>query len=416
MRILMISDVYFPRVNGVSTSIQTYRADLLGLGHEVTLVVPEYPAAGRVSDDADIVRLPSRRVPRDPEDRAMSSRALVALAPRLRQRRYDLVHVQTPFVAHYAGLALARQLNLPVVESYHTYFEHYLHHYVPALPAGLMRWFARRFTVAQCGAVRAVIAPSLQMADALRAYGVKTPIEVLPTGLPPASFEPGDGPRFRARQRIPSQRPVALFVGRVAHEKNIDFLIRMLADLQNRVPDILLIIAGEGPAEQHLRRLVEQLGLGSSVLFIGYMDRARDLPDCYAAADAFVFASRTETQGLVLLEALAQGTPVVSTAVMGTVDVLAGALGAVVVAEQVPAFASAVADVVMEPERRAALSRAAIDDARRWSSRGMAQRLVAFYGSALGAAASERATTVDARLVATTVGPVDTPPRAAVPR
>lgn len=378
MRIMMLSDVYFPRVNGVSTSIQTFRGDLRALGAKVTLLAPAYPGAG-TADDGDIVRIPSRAVPRDPEDRAMSWPALGRWAAALRPQDVDIVHVQTPFLAHYLGRRLGRQLGVPVVETYHTYFEHYLHHYVPAMPALLTQAIARRFTVAQCHDVQAVISPSRPMADALRAYGVRTPIEVLPTGLPSACFADGNGARFRAAQGISPARPVALFVGRVAHEKNIDFLVRMLPRLRDKVPDVLLIIAGEGPAQEHLRRLVGELGLSTSVHFVGYLERSSSLLDCYRAADAFVFASRTETQGLVLLEAMAQGTPVVSTAVMGTADVLAGMQGAVVVAEESEAFAAAVAGVLRDPARREALSVHARADAARWSSRSMAERLLRLY-------------------------------------
>ena len=386
----MISDVYFPRVNGVSTSIQTFRSDLLAQGHRCVLVAPDYPA-GRADDGEAMIRIHSRGVPRDPEDRLFSRSRLLALTEQLRRERFDLVHLQTPFVAHYAGVELARRLALPVVESYHTYFEHYLHHYVPALSPRLLRSLARRFTVSQCHQVDAVISPSRQMADALAAYGVTTSIEVLPTGLPAERFAAGDGARFRSRHGIPARRPMALFLGRVAHEKNIDFLLRMLVELRSRVADVLLVIAGEGPAEAHCRTLVESLGLASNVLFVGYLDRRGGLGDCYRAADVFVFASRTETQGLVLLEAMAQGTPVVSTAVMGTVDVLAGAGGAIVAPEDETAIADAVATVLSDPLRRAGLSALALQDARRWSSRGMAERLVALYGAVLerhGAGAS----------------------------
>jgi glycosyltransferase involved in cell wall biosynthesis len=384
MNILMISDVYFPRVNGVSTSIQTYRRDLQALGHRCVLVAPQYPGKG-VDDDADLLRIASRGVPRDPEDRMLSRRTLLAQSARFAREDFDVVHVQTPFVAHYAGIELARRLGVPVVESYHTYFEHYLHHYVPALPRALLQYVARRFTVSQCHQVNAVISPSGQMAEALRAYGVSTAIEVLPTGLPPGRFAPGNGARFRLRHGIASQRPIALFVGRVAHEKNIDFLIRMLPQLRSLVPDILLVIAGEGPALGHCRQLVEQLGLAASVHFVGYMDRDTELLDCYRAADTFVFASRTETQGLVLLEAMAQGTPVVSTAVMGTVDVLSGAGGAVVVPEDAATFACGVAAVLHDPARRAELSERATADAQRWSSQSLAERLVRVYESVIDA-------------------------------
>ena len=375
----MLSDVYFPRVNGVSTSIQTFRSDLQNIGAEVTLVAPRYPTASSVQDDFNIVRMASRAVPRDPEDRAMSWRDLDRWSRALRPNDVDIIHVQTPFIAHYLGRRIARRLGVPVVETYHTYFEHYLHHYVPALPAPLMRAVARKFTVAQCHDVQAVVSPSRQMAEALRAYGVRTPIEVLPTGLPASCFAAGNGVRFREQQRIAAARPMALFVGRVAHEKNIDFLVRMLARLRHRVPDVLLVIAGEGPAVVHVRALVNEMGLSESVHFVGYLDRSTTLLDCYRAADAFVFASRTETQGLVLLEAMAQGTPVVSTAVMGTADVLAGVKGAVVVPEEIEAFALGVASVLRNPERRAALSAHAREDALRWSSKHMAERLLRLY-------------------------------------
>ncbi|NBX44173.1 MAG: glycosyltransferase family 4 protein [Gammaproteobacteria bacterium] len=379
MRILMLSDVFFPRVNGVSTSIQTYRTDLLALGHECLLVAPEYPGADHSSDVEPMQRIPSRQVPRDPEDRLFKWRALMDWADRLQPEDVDVVHIQTPFVAHYAGVKIARRLGAPVVETYHTYFEHYLHHYVPALPTSLMQYMARRFTVSQCHDVQAVISPSRQMADALRAYGVRTPIEVLPTGLPPGCFAHGNGSRFRADHGIAAQRPMALFVGRVAHEKNIDFLIRMLEALRVRVPDVLLVIAGEGPAQSHIRQLVAEAGLSEHVKFMGYMDRATTLLDCYRAADVFVFASRTETQGLVLLEALAQGTPVVSTAVMGTMDVLQGVQGGIVVPEDVDLFADATARVLRDPALRETLSAHAREDAARWSSKVMAERLLRLY-------------------------------------
>jgi glycosyltransferase involved in cell wall biosynthesis len=172
---------------------------------------------------------------------------------------------------------------------------------------------------------------------------------------------------------------MALFVGRVAHEKNIDFLIRMLEALRVRVPDVLLVIAGEGPAQSHIRQLVAEAGLSEHVKFMGYMDRATTLLDCYRAADVFVFASRTETQGLVLLEALAQGTPVVSTAVMGTMDVLQGVQGGIVVPEDVDLFADATARVLRDPALRETLSAHAREDAARWSSKVMAERLLRLY-------------------------------------
>jgi 1,2-diacylglycerol 3-alpha-glucosyltransferase len=377
MRVLFVSDVYFPRVNGVSTSIRTFRGDLARLGVETVLVAPAYPNAAADSDPS-IIRVPSGGVPRDPEDRRFLGRPLREALDAALASRVDLVHIHTPFIAHYAGVRFAREHRLPVVATYHTFFEDYLHHYVPILPRGIGRFIARRFTLSQCDDVEALISPSAPMRAALLAYGVQVPIEVLPTGLPAESFLRGDGARFRKQFHLPTNRPLLLYVGRVAYEKNIDFLLRMFARLRTRRPDALFVIAGEGPALVSLGKLARELGLADHVKFIGYLDRNTDLPNCYAAGDAFVFASRTETQGLVLLEAMAQGTPVVSTAELGTRSILTEGCGAFVVQEDEAAFAAAT-------ERALALPP---DDPRRmqlrahaesWGSQAMARRLIEFY-------------------------------------
>jgi glycosyltransferase involved in cell wall biosynthesis len=377
MRILFVSDVYFPRVNGVSTSIRTFRSDLAHLGVETTLVAPAYPGAPE-DNGSSIIRVPSGRVPMDPEDRRFKSSPLRAVLDRELAARVDLVHIHTPFIAHYAATRFARRHGLPVVATYHTFFEDYLHHYVPILPRVIGRALARRFTLSQCRDVAELISPSVPMRDALLAYGVKSPIEVLPTGLPAESFVRGDGAGFRRKFGLPAKTPLLVYVGRVAYEKNIDFLLRMFAKLQARRPDALFVIAGEGPARESLMRLARERGLDSAVKFIGYLDRRTDLPGCYAAADAFVFASRTETQGLVLLEAMAQGTPVVSTAELGTRSILTPESGAYIAAEDEELFAAAVAEALeLPPEspRRGQL-RAHAD---RWASLAMSKKLVRFY-------------------------------------
>jgi 1,2-diacylglycerol 3-alpha-glucosyltransferase len=178
MRLLMISDVYFPRVNGVSTSIQTVGRELVAKGHQVTLITPSY---GEATDDPfEVIRIPSRYLPFDPEDRIMRWGLLPGHRAALRAKRFDLVHIHTPFIAHYAGLALARWLALPVVESYHTFFEQYLDKYIPLVPGAWLRYAARRFSAAQCNDVDALAVPSQVMLDVLTRYGIQTPAEVVP--------------------------------------------------------------------------------------------------------------------------------------------------------------------------------------------------------------------------------------------
>jgi glycosyltransferase involved in cell wall biosynthesis len=377
MRVLFISDVYFPRVNGVSTSIRTFRGDLESLGVETQLVAPAYPGAAP-DEDPNVIRVASAGVPLDPEDRRFHGGPLRRALDAALAARVDLVHIHTPFVAHYAGVRFAKTHGLPVVATYHTFFEDYLHHYVPILPRGIGRWLARRYTRSQCDDVAALISPSAPMREALLAYGVETPIEVLPTGLPALSYVRGDGARFRRKFDLPAKQPLLLYVGRVAHEKNIDFLLRAFVRVRAQRSDALFVIAGEGPAREHLMKMSRALGIAEAVRFIGYLDRQTDLPDCYAAGDAFVFASRTETQGLVLLEAMAQGTPVVSTAELGTRSILTPGCGAFVVPEDESTFAMAVIAAIslgVNDPRRAQL----LGHAESWASQAMARRLISFY-------------------------------------
>lgn len=380
MRVLMVSDVYFPRVNGVSTSIETFRRSLAASGVEVRLVVPRY---GDEADSLGVVRVPGRRLPGDPEDRLVGWRAMHRAVLEAAQD-CDLIHIQTPFVAHYAGLAAARRLGLPVLATYHTLFEEYLQHYAPWLPAGWLQRQARAFSRRQCNALDAVVVPSTAMRQRLGEYGVTAPLHVLPTGIPLDRFAAGHGTAFRFRYGIPARRPVALFVGRVAHEKNIGFLLAALVHARRSCPDVLLVIAGEGPAMPALKQQVRALGLSDAVQFIGYLDRSRELPDCYAAADVFVFASRTETQGLVLLEAMAAGLPVIALAAMGTIDILAPGRASIAAADDVQAFGAALGDFLGRPSAWRHLRAEARDYAAEWSDAAMAARLAGLYGSLAG--------------------------------
>lgn len=376
MRILMISDVYFPRINGVSTSIQIFRRELQQLGHQVTLIAPDY---GQPESDINIIRIPSRGVLFDPEDRMMKRGPVKALRQRLLQQNFDVIHIQTPFVAHYIGVALAREFGIPCVESYHTYFEEYLFHYIPFLPKSWMRFAARFFTRNQCNSVNAIIVPSTAMQNVLSNYGVRQPLHIIPTGMELDRFTGGDGQRFRSRFGIDPERPVMVFIGRVAFEKNIEFLLNVAKTVRERLPSILLVIAGEGPALASLQRRAEHLQLHNNVLFVGYLSREDALLDCYVAGDIFVFASRTETQGLVLLEAMALGVPVVSTAMMGTCDILYPNRGALVAEENIEHFSQAVLRVLTNTVLRERLQREALAYVQKWTSSEMALRLEAFY-------------------------------------
>lgn len=377
MKILFLSDVYFPRINGVSTSIQTFRRELRTLGHSVHLVAPDYYAPS--DDESEILRIPSRYLPMDPEDRLMGYRHVMKHLPQFRGEMFDIIHVQTPFVAHYLGLKLARSLRIPCVETYHTFFEEYLHHYVPFLPKTVMRMGARHFSRHQGNSLHAMAVPSQPMLDVLRDYGVTTPAEVIPTGLEPESFSPGDGNGFRERYGIAQNRPMMLFVGRVAFEKNIGFLLEVLQSVRQQIPEVLFLVAGEGPARIGLEQSAHKMGLSHNVKFLGYLDRNTELNNCYRSADIFVFSSRTETQGLVLLEAMAQGVAVVSTAEMGTRDVLRDGEGVLIAREEIGDFSAKVVMLLRDKAKCRQLGDIGRQYAHGWSAAKQAERLVAFY-------------------------------------
>lgn len=375
LRALYLSDVYFPRVNGVSTSIATFRSELPALGVETALVAPAYrdeaPAPG-------IVRVRGRVVPFDPEDRFVAPRAFERAAGRV---ACDLVHVQTPFSAHRAGVRLARRRGVPVVETWHTDFEGYFEHYLPLFPRGWARAVARRLARRVAREVDHLVVPSTATAERLQFQGISTPATVVPTGVAAGALGEGDGARFRAAHGIAPGRPVAVHVGRVAHEKNLYFLLDVAAAVRLRVPDLLLLVAGEGPAVPDLRRRVAELGLDRSVHFVGYLDRARELADAYRAGDCFVFASKTETQGLVLLEAMTLGVPVVSVAAGGTLDLLSAGCGALTPPAEVVPFAAAVERVLASPSLRAAMAAAGRRHAAQWTPAAFARRLATLYAA-----------------------------------
>jgi 1,2-diacylglycerol 3-alpha-glucosyltransferase len=382
MNILFISDVFFPRVNGVSTSINTFATELRALGHQVTLIAPSYTDEDK--QEEWIVRVPSHKIYFDPEDRLMNFGKLKALLPWIRDKHFDVIHIHTPFTAHYVGIHFGKKLDIPVVETYHTFFEDYLHHYLPFIPQFISRKLARTISRRQCNAVDGIVSPSKPMLDVLKQYGIKTPAEVVATGLDDSSFANVDGEHFRMSHDIPLTQPMLLFVGRVAHEKNIGFLLEMHVELIKNHPDVLLVITGEGPAEESIKQSIEKLGISNKVRMIGYLDRGHELIACYKAADIFVFASKSETQGLVLLEAMAQGTAVVAIAELGTKSILIEGEGVLIAKDDINDFADKVSILLSDAPKRQMIGEKGRQYAQeKWTAGILAKKVAKFYKSAI---------------------------------
>ncbi|QDC99224.1 glycosyltransferase family 4 protein [Candidatus Methylopumilus universalis] len=382
MNILFISDVFFPRVNGVSTSINTFATELRALGHQVTLIAPSYTDEDK--QEEWIVRVPSHKIYFDPEDRLMNFGKLKALLPWIRDKHFDVIHIHTPFTAHYVGIHFGKKLDIPVVETYHTFFEDYLHHYLPFIPQFISRKLARTISRRQCNAVDGIVSPSKPMLDVLKQYGIKTPAEVVATGLDDSSFASVDGEHFRMSHDIPLTQPMLLFVGRVAHEKNIGFLLEMHVELIKNHPDALLVITGEGPAEESIKQSIEKLGISNKVRMIGYLDRGHELIACYKAADIFVFASKSETQGLVLLEAMAQGTAVVAIAELGTKSILIEGEGVLIAKDDINDFADKVSVLLSDAPKRQMIGEKGKQYAQeKWGAGVLAKKVAKFYKSTI---------------------------------
>lgn len=377
MNILMVSDVYFPRINGVSTSIQTFKTEFEKQGHSVTLIAPDYPM--NYQQDDSIIRISSRGIPYDPEDRMMKSRHIRQLIPSLESRHFDIVHIHTPFVAHYAGIKIAKALSIPCIITYHTLFEEYLYHYIPFIPKQILRLFARRFSSSQCNQVRGVVAPSTVIVNLLERYGVKNNIKIIPTGIDSKKFTRGDGEKFKEKFNISANRKILLNVSRVAFEKNIGVLINVVNQVKASIPDILLIIAGEGPAKNAYIKQVNDQGLNDNIAFVGYLDRNTELLDCYHSADLFIFSSETETQGLVLLESMAAGTPVVSVAAMGTKDILNDCEGALITDGSVSDFSDKIITLLADSDLHEKYKHNAMTYAAEWDSTVLAEKMLKFY-------------------------------------
>ncbi|MEA2664726.1 MAG: 1,2-diacylglycerol 3-alpha-glucosyltransferase [Candidatus Eremiobacteraeota bacterium] len=335
LRVGFFTECYKPIVNGVVASIDALRDGLGAQGVEVTTVAPHFP---RFVDDArDVVRIPSLPLPT-----ATAYRLCVPYLnadDRARVRGIDLVHAHSPFVTGWMAAAYARNKRIPLVFTYHTRLDAYAH-YAP-FDRGTTERAMVELTRRYANAADAVVVPTPAMETRLRALGVHAPIAVVPSAIDVERFAAGRRSALvRARLGAPGGEPLALVVSRLGVEKNVELALDALA----RLPELRLAIVGEGPHRQALEERAQRLGVAGRVRFTGALARER-LPDVYASVDAFVFPSTTDTQGLVLAEALAAGLPVVAAQSEASRDVL-GEGGRIVAADPAalaPALAEAIA-------------------------------------------------------------------------
>ena len=362
--------------------------ELKKFGHTVHIWAPEYPAG---KDDVvpyenskEVSRLKSFSLPVSREDRLPLPFQKRKLYRQLDAYNPDIIHIQTEFNIAHMVKPYAFRRKIPVVQTCHTSFEQYITYYFPAVPAAWSRAFARWLTYLFFNTADAVVAPTETMKAVLLSYGITCPITVVPTGIPEEEFLGVD----RAKERLQSHwldrhpqmrgRKILLYVGRVAKEKNLEFLLDMLEKVRQEVPDALLVITGSGPYVDGFNASVKARGLVENVLCLGYVQR-HDLKYLYSLADVFTFASVTETQGLVTIEAMMCGTPAVAVGKMGTKEVMGGDNGGFMVEEDAGVFAAAVLRLLKDPVLYAAKSAEAWSYARNWTAATMARRIEALY-------------------------------------
>jgi glycosyltransferase involved in cell wall biosynthesis len=322
VRVGFFTECYKPIVNGVVASIDALRDGLCARGVEVTTVAPHFPRF--VDDERDVVRIPSLPLPTQTAYRLCLP--YLNADDRRRVRGLDIVHAHSPFVTGWMGASYARRHRIPLVFTYHTRLDAYAH-YAP-FDRGTTERAMSELTRRYANWADAVVVPTQAMEIRLRELGVRAPIAVVPSAIDVERFAGGRRSALvRARLGANDDAPLALVVSRLAMEKNVELALDALA----RTPEMRLAIVGEGPHRAALEERARRLGVGARVRFTGTLARER-LPDVYASVDAFVFPSTTDTQGLVLAEALAAGLPVIAADSAASRDVLVGS-GRIVAAD-----------------------------------------------------------------------------------
>ncbi len=317
IHLALFSECYRPIQNGIVASIDALAHVARGAGHDVTIATPEMP--GYRDAGERVLRLRSLPLP------TRTGYRLTVPYLSHRARAFSIVHAHSPFVTGWLALREARRARVPLVFTYHTQLEEYAH-YVP-FEARATRALAARLTRGYANAADVVIVPTHAMERRLRELGVRARVAVVPSGIDVALFAAGRrSDALRARFGVAPNQKMVLTVGRLGREKNVERALEAFARLAD--PEARFAIVGDGPHRLALEAFARRLGVERRTFFARELPRAA-LPDAYASADAFVFASRSETQGLVLAEALASGTPVLAVDTPQTREVL-GAAGRIV--------------------------------------------------------------------------------------
>lgn len=375
MNVWMMTNTYTPFVGGVARSVAAFTRECRKAGHRVLVVAPVYE--GAPASEPDVVRIPAIQN-FNGSDFSFALPVPGYLTSYFDECRPDIVHSHHPHLLGNTAVRIASRFNRPLVFTHHTMYEHYLH-YVPA-EASRMREFVISLVTGYCNLCDCVVAPSRSVAEILRERSVETPIEIIPTGVDVQQYERGNGATFRCRHGIPRRAFVAGYVGRLAPEKNLPFLAEAMRAFASRTRRSHFLVVGSGPSSQEIRKVFRDAGLRRRLHLAGSLE-GQDLVDAYHAMDVFVFASHSETQGMVLTEAMAAGRPVVALDASGVREVVVdGRNGRLLDSQDPEEFAAAVGGIASaSSQQREQLGRAAVETAREFSMERCARDLMAVY-------------------------------------
>lgn len=377
MNVAMFTNNYKPFVGGVPIAIDKLAERLRQRGHRVYVFAPDYGKHEEESaGEKDVIRVPSLRNFNDTEF-AMPWPLTLEPYTQFGDLDVDVVHVHHPFLLGEVGMHAGRSANLPVVFTYHTQYEKYAHY----LPFGekMVEEIAVNLSTRFANTCDAIIAPSTDIKKTLVERGVTVPIRVIPTGVDLQQFRRGKRGVLRKQLNIPESSRVMLFLSRLAKEKNVGFLFDAFARLAAKDPDLHFVLVGSGDEEENLKAKAAELGLGERTHFTGTKS-GDDVISAYKGADLFVFASTTETQGMVVLEAMAGGLPVVAVDAPGVRDIVVeGQNGFLVPEGDVEAFVARCEQVFAEPDIRAVLKKGAEERSRALSLANTTRKVEQVY-------------------------------------
>jgi glycosyltransferase involved in cell wall biosynthesis len=373
----MVTNTYLPMVGGVARSVASFTEEFRRRGHRVLVVAPTYEHMP--AQEQGVLRVPAIQN-FNGSDFSVRLPVPVALSSVFDKFQPDIVHTHHPFLLGDTALRIASMRSLPVVFTHHTMYEQYTH-YVPG-GATALKGFVAQLATEYANLCDHVIAPSASVAAVLRKRQVTTPVTAIPTGIDPKRFARGSGQAARQRLGIPPEAFVVGHVGRLAPEKNLGFLARAVAAFVESDERACFLVVGGGPAEGTIRSTFEGRGRGRRLFLAGPLE-GRELADAYHAMDAFAFASQTETQGMVLAEAMTAGVPAVALDAPGAREMVRdGANGRLLPGEDAEAFAQALAWVAgARSSAYRSLVRSARATAEEFALGRCAGRVLDLYGS-----------------------------------